>query len=178
MTYKNKIDKRASELVESDIKQLKIDHNQAKRIAALRKKDSTNIYYFFKSATDYAFARWLHQFKLIKKNVNNLFQEFRIKVLLNDHFNFYNFENWMTKMHEVSYDISDDEWIKNALINETQYENVKSIELFFFYRNVIRALKFLIDHQSFIDNMTYEFVRKYNDNERKIFSEMHIENWW
>ena len=60
MTYKNKIDKRANKLVEPDIKQLKIDHDQAKRIAALRKKDSTNIYYFFKNATDYAFARWFH----------------------------------------------------------------------------------------------------------------------
>ena len=82
----------------------------------------------------------------------------------------------MTKMHEIFYDISDNEWIKNALINEIQYENVKSIELFFFYRDVIRALKFFIDYQSFIDNMTYGSVRKYNDNKRRSFSEMHIEN--
>ena len=57
MTYKNKINKRADEPVEFDIKQLKIDHDQAKRIAILQKKNSTNIYYFFKNATDYAFAR-------------------------------------------------------------------------------------------------------------------------
>ena len=82
----------------------------------------------------------------------------------------------MTKMHEIFYDISDNEWIKNALINEVQYENVKSIELFFFYRDVIRTLKFFIDHRFFIDNMTYELIQKYNDNERKIFNEMHIEN--
>ena len=57
MIYKNKINKRASEFVELDIKQLKIDHDQTKKIAVLRKKNSTNIYYLFKSATDYAFAR-------------------------------------------------------------------------------------------------------------------------
>ena len=155
---------------------MKIDHDQTKKIATLWKKDSTNIYYFFKSATNYVFARWLHRFELIKENMNNLFQEFRTKVLLNDHLNFYNFENWMTKMHEIFYDISGDEWIKNILINEAQYENVKSTELFFFYWDVIRALKFLIDHRFFIDNMTYEPVRKYNDNERRIFNEMHIED--
>ena len=73
MTYKNKIDKRANKFVELNVKQLKVDFDRAKKIAVLRKKNLTNIYYFFENATNYAFAREFYRFKLIKKDVNNLF---------------------------------------------------------------------------------------------------------
>jgi hypothetical protein len=42
----------------------------------------------------------------------------------------------------------------------------------------MKAIKFFIDHFSFRANLTYASIRQFNDNEKRIRTKMHIEDWW
>jgi hypothetical protein len=46
------------------------------------------------------------------------------------------------------------------------------------YRDVIEKIKFLLSHQSFIRDLFYAFIRQFNDDNERIYTKMHIEDWW
>ncbi len=44
------------------------------------------------------------------------------------------------------------------------------------YRDVIEKIKFLLNHQSFIRDLFYAFIRQFNDDYKRIYTKMHIED--
>ncbi len=52
-------------------------------------------------------------------------------------------------------------------------------EIAIYLRNVVGYLEFLMDHPGFQHNQTYEPSCIYNENERRVYNEMHIGKcWW
>jgi hypothetical protein len=44
------------------------------------------------------------------------------------------------------------------------------------YRDVIEKIKFLLSHQFFIRDLSYAFIRQFNDDKESIYTKMHIED--
>ena len=44
------------------------------------------------------------------------------------------------------------------------------------FRDVLEALRFLLEHQSFADSLIYASIRQYNDDDSRIYNEMHTED--
>jgi hypothetical protein len=42
----------------------------------------------------------------------------------------------------------------------------------------MKTIKFFINHSSFRANLTYASIRQFNDNDERVRTKMHIENWW
>ncbi len=62
--------------------------------------------------------------------------------------------------------------IKLNSARENKIEIVVQVQ----YQDIIQDIRFLIDHKSFETNLLYASVRQYNDNDEKIYNEMHTDN--
>ena len=45
-------------------------------------------------------------------------------------------------------------------------------------RNMVGCLEFLMRHPGFQHNQTFELFRVYNENEERVYNEMHTGEWW
>jgi hypothetical protein len=48
----------------------------------------------------------------------------------------------------------------------------------FNYQNPKDDIRFLLGHEPFESHLSYSFVRQYNDDDERIYSEMHTGDWW
>ena len=178
MIYEEIVKRSASDSISNSSRRKQNDIEQTKNLIDRRDRSLENLYWFFKSNTNYSFARWLHRSECIKEDVNNFFQNFKNESMWKNHLNFQSVDSWMNTIHRISDEIRDENWIKDALINESSYENVKSISLDFSFRDVVKILHFLINHRSFANNLAYASMREFNDDDKRVYNEMHTTNWW
>ncbi len=54
-------------------------------------------------------------------------------------------------------------------------EDKREIVVHVQYQDIIQVIRFLIGHKSFETNLTYASVRQYNDNDERIYNEMHTD---
>ncbi len=141
------------------------------------KNINNNQYYSFQCKADYAFTHWLHQMKIIKNNVNQFFQDLRLQVL-HQHVNFYNANKWLTLLHQISYDVENDEWHSWMFTVEFSYKEVQEEQHCILYYNIIKTLWFLLNHSSFQDELIYAFIQHYNVNNFQVYDKMHTADWW
>ncbi len=62
--------------------------------------------------------------KIIKDSVNQFFQDLRLRVL-HQHVSFYNMNKWLILLHQISYDVENDEWHSWMFTVEFDYEEVQ-----------------------------------------------------
>ncbi len=55
---------------------------------------------------------------------------------------------------------------------DDEFDEIVTIQ----YRDMMKMIKFFINHFSFCANLTYASIRQFNDNEKRIYTKMHIEN--
>jgi len=112
------------------------------------KNTNNNQYYSFQCKVNYAFAHWLHQMKIIKDSINWFFQDLRLRVL-HQHVSFHDIDKWLTLLHQILYDVENDEWHFQTFTVEFSYEEVQEKQHCILYCNIIETLRFLLNHSSF-----------------------------
>ena len=96
--------------------------------------------------------------------------------------NFQSVEQWLKLMNDISKNIENDLWRIQKITIELNYEDVQFKDYEIIYQNVIKMLRFLLDHKSFKDDLIYKSCRILklikNDKKIKIYSKMHTVDWW
>ncbi len=141
------------------------------------KNINNNQYYSFQCKVNYTFTHWLHQTKIIKDNVNQFFQDSRLRVL-HQHVSFHDVNKWLTLLHQISYDVENDEWHSWMFTVEFSYKEVQEKQHCILYCNIIETLWFLLNHSSFQDKLIYILIQHYNVDNFWIYDEMHTADWW
>ncbi len=136
-----------------------------------------NKYESFQSEKNYAFAHWLHQSENSKKDVDKFFQDSRLNKF-HQELSFKNDDQWLNKLNKITTNIQKNTWLKQDLIIvskiDDEFDEIVTIQ----YRDVMKMIKFFINHSSFRANLTYASIRQFNDNDERVRTKMHIEDWW
>ncbi len=89
-----------------------------------------------------------------------------------------NANEWMEKHSEIPWDIPNDKWIEHKFEHQSGVVRIARQEIAIHSRNVVGCLKFLMGHPGFWHNQIYEPSRIYNENERRVYNEIHTGEWW
>jgi hypothetical protein len=134
-------------------------------------------YESFQSEHDYVFALWLHRSENIKRDVNRFFKNSRMKHF-HDQLSFKNEDQWLTQLSKVKNEFSKNKWIEQDIIIAfkviDEFDDVVKIQ----YRNVIETIKFFLNHFLFRADLAYAFVCQFNNKKKRVYTEMHTEDWW
>ncbi len=101
----------------------------------------------------------------------------RLRVL-HQHVSFHDINKWLTLLHQILYDVENDEWHFQTFTVEFSYEEVQEKQHCILYCNIIETLRFLLNHSSFQDKLIYALVQHYNVNNFQVYNEMHTADWW
>ncbi len=121
------------------------------------KNINNNQYYSFQCEANYMFIHWLHQTKIIKDSVNQFFQDSRLRVL-HQHVSFHDVNKWLILLHQISYNVENDEWYSWMFTVKFSYKEVQEERHCILYCNIIKTLRFLLSHSSFQDELIYTFI--------------------
>jgi hypothetical protein len=94
--------------------------------------------------------------------------------------NFKNENQWLDQINKISLNVHENEkqWLKQDIkINIKMKDELDTI-VKMQYRDVIERINFFLNHQIFIRDLFYAFIRQFNDDNERIYTKMHIEDWW
>ncbi len=153
---------------------ININNDDSQFMLETKKK---NRYESFQSEKNYAFAHWLHQSENSKKDVDKFFQNSRLNKF-HQELSFKNDDQWLNKLSKITTNIHKDTWLKQDLIIVSKIDDESDEIVTIQYRDVMKTIKFFINHFSFRANLTYASIRQFNDNDERVRTKMHIEDWW
>jgi len=134
-------------------------------------------YHLFQNKTDYVFALWLYQTRITKENVHKYFDDIQLHslyLLLS----FWTSDEWLNLLHQISYDIDNEQWQSRAFCISFLYEEADAVQYNIKYQNIIDSLHFLLKHRFFEKDLIYALIHHYNANNCRVYSEMHTIDWW
>ncbi len=79
----------------------------------------------------------------------------------------------MEKLSEIPWGILDDEWIGHRFDVKSGISGIARQEIAIQLQNMINCLEFLMGHPGFQYNQIYEPCHIYNQNEHRVYNEMH-----
>jgi hypothetical protein len=122
---------------------------------------------------------WFHENACIKKNVNRFLKNERL-TSMHEHLSFKNENQWLDQIDKISSNVHENEkqWLKQDITINFKMKNELDTIVKMQYRDVIERVKFFLNHQSFIRDLFYAFIRQFNDDNERIYTKMHIKNWW
>ncbi len=83
----------------------------------------------------------------------------------------------MEKLSEIPWGIPNDEWIKHKFEHQSGVARMAGQEIAIHLRNMLGCLEFFMRHPGFRHNQIYEPSRIYNENEQRVYNEMHTGEW-
>ncbi len=89
-----------------------------------------------------------------------------------------NANKWMEKLSKIPWGIPNDECIKHEFEHQSDVARMARQEIAMHSQNVVGCLEFLMGHPGFWHNQIYEPSCIYNENERRVYNEMHTSEWW
>ncbi|MCJ1470390.1 hypothetical protein MMC07_009035 [Pseudocyphellaria aurata] len=149
--------------------------------------DETNPYYPFNNLANYALALWFQDTGCTKGDVNNFFKNellepFHIGLKRPPPFHlglsFKNGEEWLSQLDQIPTGVCNNDWRELELTVETEMEEQVPSIVIVQYGNVINAIKFLLGHFPFALDLVYSPIRQYNDDNKRVYTEMHTGDWW
>jgi hypothetical protein len=99
-------------------------------------------------------------------------------ISLHEELNFHNVDQWLKQFDQISHDSEKSRWANQDLNILSECENESMTNVNFNYQNSKNDIRFLLDHEFFESHFSYNLVRQYNDDDERIFNEMHIDDWW
>jgi hypothetical protein len=84
----------------------------------------------------------------------------------------------LTQLSKIQNEIQNDTWIEQKLVIAFEVNDESNDKIQIQYRDIIEIIKFLINHFFFRVDLAYALVRQFNDNDEKVYIEMHTEDWW
>ncbi len=79
----------------------------------------------------------------------------------------------MEKLSEILWGIPKNKWIKHKFKRQSDVARMARQEIAIHPRNVVDCLEFFVGHPGFRHNQTYELSRIYNENDQRVYNEMH-----
>ena len=140
--------------------------------------NENNKYYSYANKADFTVTVWFYIRELFKNDVINFFKQHTFNQWYST-LSFTNSLKWLNSLHQILYEIWDDEWSTTKIIISWDANDSESIKYTFYYWNIMKAIKFLIRHELFKDNLTYASVQTYvsKDQARCMYNKLHTENW-
>ena len=141
----------------------------------------------FRDAADYAMAEWLSQNKITKGAIDDFCTNPLLEPL-SQYTSFRNGEEFKHLIEHIDGGVLDDNWEIYEFTRLSEIEGIENVDYRVYYRDVIKAVRFLIGHEPFADSLAYAPIRNYStddpqnpvitDNDERIYSEMHTADWW
>jgi hypothetical protein len=122
---------------------------------------------------------WFHENACIKENVNRFLKNERL-TSVHEHSSFKNENQWFNQINRISSNVQENEkqWLKQNITIDFKMKDELDTIVKMQYRDVIERIKFFLSHQFFIRDLFYAFIRQFNDDNERIYTKMHIEDWW
>ncbi len=95
-----------------------------------------------------------------------------------DRFSFYDVNKWLILIHQISYDVENNEWHSWTFTVKFSYKEVQEKQHCILYHDIIKTLWFLLSHSSFQDELIYTLIQHYNVDNFQVYDEMHTADWW
>jgi len=150
-------------------------------VLELSNKFENRDYLSFHNSTDYSWVLWLHNNHTTKKSVNVFFKNPQLNKM-HSHLSFKNTDQWLDQLHKILYDISQalkkQKWTSQIFKIKSAYDEETDCEYVIQYQSIIDTLHFLLSHKPFDDDMVYALIHHYNGDEKRVYSELHTEDWW
>ena len=89
-----------------------------------------------------------------------------------------NADKWIEKLSEIPWSILNNEWIEHKFEFQSGVAEMAKREIAIHSQNVVGCLKFLMRYPGFRHNQIFELSRVYNENEERVYNEMHTGKWW
>ncbi len=140
-------------------------------------EQNNNEFHLFFNEKDYALTLWFHESIYTKKDVDRFFKNKRLFSSHED-LSYSNDEEWLRQLDKIFFDIQSNTWMNAEIKLNSAEKDKRKIVVHVQYQDIIQVIRFLIEHKSFETNLTYASVRQYNDNDERIYNEMHINIWW
>lgn len=131
----------------------------------------------FQNSTDYGVAMYFHRRQLTKGDVDDFLRDESMQSLV-DQLSFKNADEWRTKLLEIPDGLPLGNWSSAVATIETGVIGLSASHYKFYYQNIENVIRFLLGHTPFKDNLVYTPVRAFNENERRVYTEMHTADWW
>lgn len=131
----------------------------------------------FTSEFDYAFAVWLHSIQSTKGDIKRLLNDTRLNQLTSC-LSFKSADDWEEKLHRLPLGIVNEEWTKTRYEPITRIQGIHRPLYYCVYRDVVKAIKFLIGHRPFRDSLMYSPTRVYNTSNQRVYNELYTADWW
>jgi hypothetical protein len=122
---------------------------------------------------------WFHESACIKEDVNKFLKNERL-TSVHEHLSFKNENQWLDQINRISSNVHENEkqWLKQDITINFKMKDELDTTVKVQYRDVIEKIKFLLSHQSFIRDLFYASIHQFNDDNERIYTKMHIEDWW
>jgi hypothetical protein len=98
-------------------------------------------------------------------------------IFFHEQLNFKNEDEWLCQLNKII-EISNDKWIEQNINISSEINDELNDVIQIQYRNIMNEIKFFIEHLSFSANLSYAVIRQLNDDNERVYFEMHIEDWW
>jgi hypothetical protein len=132
----------------------------------------------FKSQLDYGVAMFFHRRQLTKGDVDDFLHDKNMESVV-DQLSFKNANQWREKLLETTNGLPlDDQWFSGVATIEREIIGLPAREYQFYYQDVENVIRFLLGHIPFKENLVYSPMHVLNENEDRVYTEMHTGDWW
>jgi hypothetical protein len=121
----------------------------------------------FQSEFDYALAMFFHQRQHTKGDVTAFFQDKRLSPIF-DQLSFHNADEWYAKLNSIQHGLSLENWKTATVTVPSSITGAGPQPYAVQYQNVENVVRFLLGHTPFKDNLTYNPIRLWNDNNSRV----------
>jgi hypothetical protein len=139
--------------------------------------DSESLLRPFESLLDYGVAMFFHRRQLTKGDVNDFLHDKAMESLVSQ-LSFKNADQWQEKLLETTNGLSLDNWFSAVVTIDKDIIGLSARQYQFYYQDVESVIRFLLGHIPFKDNLVYSPIRVLNENEHRVYTEMHTGDWW
>ena len=116
--------------------------------------DKDNKYYLYANKVDFVLVAQFYTRELSKSNITMFFKQLALKHLYKS-LSFANLTKQLNTLYQILYRICNDEQKAVIIAIQLDANNDILIEYIFYYRDIIKVIKFLISYKLFVDNLTY-----------------------
>ena len=131
------------------------------------------------SEFDYAFAFWLNHIRCTRGDVDRLLKDVRLGPL-HRLLSFTTGKQWADRLDNLPAGIADGGFKVHDVSIRGDEEDAAPTKTKFVYRDVGNAVRYLIGHTPFKDEMQYQPIRLYRDEteEVRVYNELYSGDWW
>lgn len=137
-----------------------------------------SIYWPFSNATDHAMANWFMQSECTVGDINKFFRNVNLAPI-HDLLSFKNADECKERLHHVEHGGENNMWIHQPFQLPSTTPALQERTYTVQYRGVVDAIRFLLGHPAFDDNLVYQPVRQWNIRTKlQVYSEFHSGQYW